>query len=230
MQRLLWDPRVARKETQAAAKAADRKTKAPPKAKRAAVEKEPPKIGLQHLHLPFRFDVPQPSTKQRFAMFAFGQGDDGQFGLGPVDDEGEEWSDELGHPVRSKPVDSLTEEGSFGPRGLRDAVVSLSQSSYGLDSTGQLWSWGYNEQGQLGRPTVFPGDDPEKKDEDARERQSKPGKVETLKAPGFITTKIASGDQISAAISEAGKISVWGAYRVRRSSLSAASIVHTNSC
>lgn len=205
----------ARKETKAAAATAERKAKASAKP-RAKAGPPPPALpfGLAHLDADFKFKVPHPSEKQKLVMFAFGQGDDGQFGLGPVDDEGEEWSDELGAPTRSKPVDTLTSEGAFGPRGLLDVYVSLSQSSYGIDSTGQLWSWGYNDQGQLARPTEFAEDKPEDKEDLVKERRSKPGQVKSLSPPGFVTTKVAAGDQITVAISSAGKVQIWGAYRV----------------
>lgn len=171
--------------------------------------------GLAQLHnADFKFQLPQPSKNQKFAMFAFGQGDDGQFGLGPVDDEGEEWSDELGAPTRSKPVDTLTADGAFGPAGLLDVYVSLSQSSFGIDANGQLWSWGYNDQGQLARRTDFPDDKPEEKEELVRGRRSRPGQVDSLTPPAFVATKVAAGDQINAAISSAGKVQIWGAYRV----------------
>lgn len=208
---------TARKEAAASTKAASRQTKGAPSKGRtkagAAAKTVLP--GLAHLDFGFTFEVLRPSKKQKLTMFAFGQGDDGQFGLGPVNADGEEWDDELGAPTRSVPVDDLTKANAFGPQGLRDVFTSLSQSSFGIDSKGQLWSWGYNDQGQLARPTQFPDDKPEDKDDLTRERQSKPDRVEALKPPAFLATKVASGDQINAAVSSVGKVQIWGAYRVR---------------
>jgi alpha-tubulin suppressor-like RCC1 family protein len=46
----------------------------------------------------------------------------------------------------------LTKEIYFGGNRIVD-IACGSYSSYALDETGQLWSWGYNNYGQLGYPT-----------------------------------------------------------------------------
>lgn len=85
----------------------------------------------------------------------------------------------------------------------------------------QLWSWGVNDGGALGRLTdkvPISDSDPETfADRDTLE--STPGLVQGLE--GFRVVRAAGGDSISLAISDKGNVKYWGSFRVSRGSLRA---------
>ena len=100
-----------------------------------------------------------------------------------------------------------------------------------LDWEGQVWTWGVNDQGSLGRDTksatqevmMKDGDggdqvDDDDSDSDSEEDwlnplESKPGLVQGFPA-GVKVIKLACGDSISVAIADDGLVYSWGTFRV----------------
>lgn len=92
---------------------------------------------------------------------------------------------------------------------LRPALVPTVQSvvhceaggmhSMCLTRTGEIWTFGCNDEGALGRPT-----------EDEEGSEAIPRKIEL---PGKVV-KISAGDSHSACLLENGKVFAWGSFRV----------------
>ena len=97
-----------------------------------------------------------------------------------------------------------------------------------LDVEGDVWTWGVNDQGSLGRDTKAPtsngvakevvmkedeGSDDESEEELLNELESKPGKVQGF-PEGVKVVKLACGDSISVAIGDDGNVYSWGTFRV----------------
>jgi regulator of chromosome condensation len=75
----------------------------------------------------------------------------------------------------------------------------------------QVFSWGCNDDGALGRNTT--------KDEDgltSEKSETKPGLVEGLE--GLRVVKICAGDSHSVVLTESGEVFGWGTFRVRQHS------------
>ena len=79
----------------------------------------------------------------------------------------------------------------------------------------QIWSCGVNDDAALGRVTQEVPN-PEKPGEflDIDTLTAVPHPVQNLMAENFRAVIIAAGDSISAAISSAGDLRVWGSFRV----------------
>ncbi|KAG0162448.1 Regulator of chromosome condensation, partial [Apophysomyces sp. BC1034] len=77
-------------------------------------------------------------------------------------------------------------------------VASGGMHSIALTIRGQLWSWGCNDEGALGRV----GDE---------DQYYVPGLVEQLEDVDIV--KVACGDSISLALSAEGKVYCWGTFR-----------------
>ena len=71
----------------------------------------------------------------------------------------------------------------------------------------QVWSWGINDNGVLGRVTE------NVEGQDSDELESQPMLVEGLE--DFKAVRIAAGDGVSMAISDKGEVRSWGCFRVR---------------
>jgi regulator of chromosome condensation len=85
----------------------------------------------------------------------------------------------------------------------------------------QVYSFGANDDAALGRITMnVPDPENEGKFLDVDELASVPHPVQSLLDENFRAVKIACGDSISAAISDAGELRVWGTFRVSLFSLS----------
>lgn len=91
-----------------------------------------------------------------------------------------------------------------------------------LDKSNNLWSWGTNDSGVLGRDTTSQGDknlrdidsvkDDDDEDGDLNEAESTPGKVEGLPEEDKIV-KIAASDNLSVVLLESGQVWAWGTFR-----------------
>jgi regulator of chromosome condensation len=86
-----------------------------------------------------------------------------------------------------------------------------------LDSLGRVWTWGVNDQGVLGRDTVWSPPLGEESDDEEEEmlnpRESVPGLVEGFPL-GERIVKVACGDSISVALNDKGQVYAWGTFRV----------------
>lgn len=91
-----------------------------------------------------------------------------------------------------------------------------------LDKDNQLWSWGTNDSGVLGRDTSSVADknlrdmdadnDDDDEDGDLNELESTPGKVEGLPKDDKIV-KLAASDNLSVVLLESGQVWAWGTFR-----------------
>lgn len=119
-------------------------------------------------------------------VFVCGTGDCGQLGLG------DEISEKLRPAVLSF-FDSLE---------IID-VVAGGLHSLVLSKSGEVYSWGCNDDGALGRHVAKNTDE-----------EMRPAKVEGLE--GHHIVRIAAGDSISIALSNMGQVFAWGTFRVCR--------------
>merc|ERR1712013_312866 len=111
-------------------------------------------------------------------VLTVGQGDTGQLGLG--------------EDIMEKTRPGLVKE-------VEDAVevVAGGMHSVGLDKNGQVWTFGCNDEGSLGRVV---GEE---------EECFVPGQV-SLPAP---VVQVSAGDSHTAALTEEGKVWLWGTFR-----------------
>ena len=79
----------------------------------------------------------------------------------------------------------------------------------------KVWSWGINDLGTLGRPTVGVLD-PDMPGQEVPEDilESQPLLVQTLVDDRFRAVRVAAGDSVSVALGENGQLKVWGSFRV----------------
>lgn len=198
-----------------AAKKADAPKKAAPK---KVVAVEPPMNAVPSVP-----EHPRPAT----VLFGCGAGNFGQLGMG---------ADQLGEYsklTRNKLVEEKTKEGEFGGEGAGiESIAAGGMHTLFIDEKGtvrgnvtsarlvltvfpQVWSFGVNDEGALGRVTSQVPN-PEKEGEflDVDELTAVPQPVKTLEDENFRAVKIIAGDNISAAISDAGELRVWGSFRV----------------
>ncbi|GAA6017154.1 hypothetical protein JCM10207_002554 [Rhodosporidiobolus poonsookiae] len=176
--------------------------------------RRPPIQGLNAL--PARFDLfplhsafagvdvpalPAPEVAPR-AVFIFGTGDMGQFGLGT------DTLDEIPRPRRHKTFQEMIDEDKEGWTGGVADLYCGGMHTLAVDSEGKIWSWGINDNAALGRLTNKP-------DVESEELESNPFPVENLDkedAP-FKTVRVAAGDSVSLAISDHGDVRAWGSFR-----------------
>ncbi|KAF9512928.1 hypothetical protein BS47DRAFT_1393809 [Hydnum rufescens UP504] len=76
--------------------------------------------------------------------FVFGNGDAGQFGLGT------EVLSEIGRPKIHAWVEDAIKDNKYGGKGL-ETIVAGGMHTLAVTSDGQVWSWGVNDEGALGR-------------------------------------------------------------------------------
>lgn len=91
-----------------------------------------------------------------------------------------------------------------------------------LDKSNNLWSWGTNDSGVLGRDTSQSNDknlrdmdsvnDDDDEDGDLNEAESTPGKVQGLPSDIKIV-KLAASDNLSVVLLETGEVWAWGTFR-----------------
>ncbi|KAI8370326.1 regulator of chromosome condensation 1/beta-lactamase-inhibitor protein II [Radiomyces spectabilis] len=120
-----------------------------------------------------------PDTQSTIGkVFVFGSGDTGQLGLG----------DEMLTRKRPMPLKVLDDKEIVD-------VACGGMHSIALTKSGQLWSWGCNDQRALGRSG----------------EEYEPGLVENLDEVHVV--KVVCGDSVSVALSSEGHVYSWGTYR-----------------
>lgn len=140
---------------------------------------------------------------------------------------------ELSKPKKNKWVEEGMEDGKFGSNGAGlESIAAGGLHTLFIDETGtvscgvvcfsvllftilQIWSCGVNDDAALGRITKNVPN-PEKPNEflDVDTLTATPHPVQSLVDEGFRAVKVIAGDSISAAISSAGDLRVWGHFRV----------------
>ncbi|KAA1478132.1 RCC1/BLIP-II [Dentipellis sp. KUC8613] len=183
---------------------------APKKAKAAATP--PPGINP----LPSFHEKVRPAMQ----LFVWGAGNFGQFGMG---------TDALGEfskPKRNLWIEEKIGEGVFGdePGAGLIAIAAGGLHTLFVDEKGTIWSCGVNDDAALGRETKdIPNPDKPGEFLDIDELTAVPHPLTTLVEENFRAVKVAAGDSISAAISDEGKLRVWGSFRANEGSLGFAS-------
>jgi regulator of chromosome condensation len=151
---------------------------------------------------------PFPSRQiQKCNVFVFGAGSMGELGLGSTSRD------------RNVKRPRLNPHLSIDGVGIVDVAVGGMHVA-ALDYKGQVWTWGVNDQGSLGRDTkvndvVMKDADDESDDEEEllNPEESKPGLVIGFPS-GVKIVKLACGDSISVALADDGKVYSWGTFRV----------------
>ncbi|KAF8335878.1 regulator of chromosome condensation 1/beta-lactamase-inhibitor protein II [Cantharellus anzutake] len=153
--------------------------------------------------------VPESHPRPCRQLFIWGNGDMGQFGLGP---------DTLGDIVRPRLhswFEEATREGKLGGEGAGlEVICAGGMHSLVIDEAGKVWSWGINDNAALGRPTVeIPDPSNPGKNFEPEELETQPKTVDTLVEDNFRAVKVAGGDSVSVALGSRGDIRVWGSFR-----------------
>lgn len=145
-----------------------------------------------------------PSRKLN--VYAFGTGDNSELGLGP------------------EPNAKIVKRPRLNPFLLPEKVGIVAVAIGGmhglaLTHTGQVYSWGVNDQYALGRETKVEAreknvDESDSDDEEPlNELESTPMLIDSF-PEGTVITRIAAGDSISVAVTDTGKVWSWGTFRV----------------
>lgn len=141
-------------------------------------------------------------------FFVWGSGSMCELGLGPKSKTKEVKRPRLNPYLKKEEV------------GIVDFAVG-GMHTLALDKSNNVWSWGTNDMGVLGRNTSLkketPLDEKEEEDEDdedddLNEAESTPGLVEGLPKDKRIV-QLAATDNLSAALLETGEVYAWGTFR-----------------
>ncbi len=81
-------------------------------------------------------------------------------------------------------------------------------------NTNQVWSWGVNDNAALGRQTSKVPNPNGEGFLSSDDLEMTPAIVTKLAEEGFRAVRVAGGDSVSVAISDAGQMKVWGSFRV----------------
>ncbi|WWC93347.1 hypothetical protein V866_000181 [Kwoniella sp. B9012] len=163
----------------------------------------------------FKNELPTipPIASPHNALFIWGTGDMGQFGLGP--DELDEIARPKLHSWFEEEIEDgkLSRDGKEGSGGL-EAVACGGMHTLAIDEAGRVRSWGINDNAALGRVTT---NVPDPKDPESiipnEDLETVPLVVEALEKEGFRAVKVAAGDSVSVAISDQGELRAWGSFR-----------------
>jgi len=188
-------------------KAAAANEAAPAKKEKAAPKPKTlpkPKVYKDELN-----EIPTPPAKIRPAQnaFVFGNTDDGpQLGLGPT-------VTNISRPRLHAWIKEAIENGTLGAEkgaGLEQVCVGA-MHSLAIDELGRIWSWGINDEGQLGRVTEgIAGVD---KDElESTITQVEGLQIDDTETP-FRAVQVAAGGSVSVALSEKGEVRCWGSFK-----------------
>ncbi|KAK0201147.1 RCC1/BLIP-II [Desarmillaria ectypa] len=139
-----------------------------------------------------------PRKNAPSALFVHGGGESGQLGLGT------DVLDEVSRPRLHQQFQKLGVGIQYLAAGGMHSLL--------VDSTGQVWSWGANDEFALGRETE------DVAGTDADELESTPVIVGGL--DGFTAVSASAGDCISVVISKEGQLRAWGAFRTEDGLLS----------
>ncbi|WWC90461.1 uncharacterized protein L201_005396 [Kwoniella dendrophila CBS 6074] len=175
------------------------------------------KRGRRRSSLGFTFknelpQIPAPASPHN-ALFIWGTGDMGQFGLGP--DELDEIPRPKLHSWFEEEIEDgkLSRDGKEGNGGL-ESVACGGMHTLAIDEAGRVRSWGINDNAALGRQTTNVAD-PNNPDSmiPNEDLETVPLVVESLEKEGFRAVKVAAGDSVSVAISDQGELRAWGSFR-----------------
>ncbi|CCH46028.1 Regulator of chromosome condensation [Wickerhamomyces ciferrii] len=156
-------------------------------------------------NLPKINEIPKAKTQQ-LDIFVFGSGSMCELGLGPA--------------AKNKEVKRPRLNPYLKDKGIVDFAVG-GMHTLALDDKNQVWSWGGNDSGVLGRDTSkvkeqlkdmddAGSDDDE--DGDLNEAESTPGLVEGL-PKDLKVVQLAATDNLSAVLLENGEVYAWGTFR-----------------
>ncbi|KZT43463.1 RCC1/BLIP-II protein, partial [Sistotremastrum suecicum HHB10207 ss-3] len=156
---------------------------------------------------------PQPQnpnpTPNPSIPFIWGNGDMGQFGLGP------DITGDIRKPRLHAFFEEACEEGKLGMGGVR-RVEAGGMHSLVIDDEGKVWSWGINDNASLGRVTSGVPD-PEREGGiiDSEILETNPMVVQALldEEPEFRAVDVCAGDSISVALDASGQLRAWGSFR-----------------
>ncbi|OCF40717.1 pim1 protein + RNA transporter 2 [Kwoniella heveanensis CBS 569] len=167
-------------------------------------------LGIAHVNaIP---EIPPIATPHN-ALFIWGTGDMGQFGLGP--DELDEIARPKLHSWFEEQIEDgkLSRDGKEGSGGL-EAVACGGMHTLAIDEAGRVRSWGINDNAALGRKTT---DVPDPANPSAmipnEDLETYPFVVESLEKEGFRAVQVAAGDSVSIALSDKGELRAWGSFR-----------------
>ncbi|EJD52432.1 RCC1/BLIP-II [Auricularia subglabra TFB-10046 SS5] len=110
--------------------------------------------------------------------------------------------------------EAVEEDKLGGPGAGFEAVVSGAMHTLAIDEEGRMWSWGINDEGQLGRVTndvEDPANPGQKLDKD--ELEATPALIQGLDHQDFRAVRIAAGGSVSVALSDEGEVRSWGSFK-----------------
>jgi regulator of chromosome condensation len=232
-----------RKKTSTEARVVKPKPRKPPV---SGINSIPKLFDLFPLHSSFSgFEIsqlPEPNVAPR-AVFVFGTGDMGQFGLGT------DVLDEIKRPRRHATFKEKIEQGEKGWSGGAADIICGGMHSLAVDGEGKVWSWGYvrflffllpshplpsvhlgphlplSLFSFLTHASLYSINDnaalgrvTSKPDVEAEELESNPFPVENLTVSAtepFKAVRVSAGDSVSLAVSDHGDVRAWGSFRVR---------------
>lgn len=190
--------------------ALDRKRKASPSSNGTAKRIRSTNSNVLHSYsrLPEINTIGKPKST-KLDVFVWGTGSICELGLGPSAK-----NKEVKRP-RLNPF--LTSEALKGESIVDFAVGGI--HTLALASNNELWSWGGNDSGVLGRDTSkakevlkdMDADESDDEDGDLNEAESTPGKVEGL--PSSTIVQLCATDNLSAVLLENGDVWAWGCFR-----------------
>ncbi|KAI0463391.1 hypothetical protein LJB42_003418 [Komagataella kurtzmanii] len=155
--------------------------------------------------LPSINDFPKAKT-EKLDLFVFGTGSMSELGLGPAASTKE---------VKRPRLNPLLKKDEVG---IVDFAVG-GMHTLALDYKNQVWSWGGNDSGVLGRDTSqaqeqlrdMDDEDDDDEDGDLNELESTPGLVEGL--PDNQIVQLIATDNLSGVLLENGEVWAWGTFR-----------------
>jgi len=149
--------------------------------------------------------IPRSDTPAN--VYVFGKGEMAELGLGPAANA---------RVVKRPRINHFLLPDKVG-------VVQMAcggMHSLALTKDGEVYSWGVNDQGALGRDTKWEApikdadaSDSEDEDVDINPKESTPGLVEGF-PEGINIVQVAAGDSISVAVTDEGFVYAWGTFRV----------------
>ncbi|CCJ29231.1 unnamed protein product [Pneumocystis jirovecii] len=174
------------------------------KGKKSIISTRPQALKGMRSHrssVPFINEIPV-LKQQKLCVYVFGTGSMSELGLGP---------EPTGRVVKRPRLNPLL---PYDTIGIVDVAVGGMHTA-AIDYEGNVYTWGVNDQGALGRDTTW---DVNRADLDSDDEQmlnpkdSVPGKVEGM-PDGVKVVKMACGDSISVAITDKGQVYAWGSFR-----------------
>lgn len=202
--------RKAKTATTTAATTASKKRKAD------AVEEKPrelKKARVTHPRAPKPKVIINEAPKTRLNVFVCGEGSSGELGLGTAKNVID---------VKRPRLNQLLAADKVGV--VQIAVGGM--HCVALTHDNQIFTWGVNDQGALGRDTAWEGgykdiddnSDSDSDDEDSglNPRESTPTAIPASAFPeGTVFVQVAAADSSSFALTDDGQVYGWGTFRVR---------------